>query len=86
MAKNINSTTISYKKCLGLKPENLPDCDFIIKNNHDSGGYLIVKDKSSVDWAKAQKQFKRSLKENFYYATREWQYKNIEPRIVVEKL
>ena len=27
-----------------------------------------------------------NLKENFYYSTREWQYKNIEPRIVVEEL
>lgn len=74
------------KNASDLKPENLPDTSFIIKNNHDSGGYLIVKDKSSVDWPKVQKQFKRNLKENFYYSTREWQYKNIEPRIVVEEL
>ncbi|MCA0152997.1 ATP-grasp fold amidoligase family protein [Winogradskyella vincentii] len=69
-----------------LKPENLPDKSFIIKNNHDSGGYMIVKDKSTVDWPKVQKQFKRYLKENFYYSTREWQYKNIVPRVVVEEL
>lgn len=69
-----------------LRPENLPDCDLIIKNNHDSGGYFIVKDKSSVDWTTVQQRFKRSLKENFYYSTREWQYRNIEPRIIVEKL
>lgn len=74
------------KNASDIKPENLPDCDFIIKNNHDSGGYLIVKDKASVDWPRVQKQFKRSLKENFYYSTREWQYKNIEPRIIVEEL
>jgi hypothetical protein len=74
------------KNASDLKPENLPDSSFIIKNNHDSGGYKIVKDKSSVDWPQVQKNFKRYLKENFYYATREWQYKNIEPRIVVEDL
>ncbi|MFK7833402.1 MAG: ATP-grasp fold amidoligase family protein [Winogradskyella sp.] len=69
-----------------LIPENFPDCSFIIKNNHDSGGYEIVKDKSLVDWPEVQKRFKRSLKDNFYYSTREWQYKNIEPRVIVEEL
>lgn len=69
-----------------LIPENLPDCSFIIKNNHDSGGYVIVKDKSAIDWPAVQKGFRRSLKDNFYFATREWQYKNIEPRIIVEEL
>lgn len=74
------------KNAADLKPENLPNNNFIIKNNHDSGGYVIVKDKSLINWPNVQKSFKRSLKENFYYSTREWQYKNIEPRVVVEEL
>ncbi|WP_179354444.1 ATP-grasp fold amidoligase family protein [Winogradskyella vidalii] len=69
-----------------IRPENLPDTEFIIKANHDSSGGVIVKDKTNIDWKTIRKQFKRLLKENFYYATREWQYKNIEPRIIVEKL
>ena len=74
------------KNAEDIKPENLPDSSFIIKTNHDSSGGLIVRDKSEIDWEAAQKRFKRLLKENHYYSTREWQYKNIEPRIVVEKL
>ncbi|WP_299122875.1 ATP-grasp fold amidoligase family protein [uncultured Winogradskyella sp.] len=69
-----------------LTPENLPDENFIIKANHNSSGGLIVRDKSTVDWVAARKRFRRTLKENYFYSTREWQYKNIEPRIIVEKL
>jgi TupA-like ATPgrasp len=69
-----------------IKPENLPDSNFIIKTNHDSSGGVIVRDKSLIDWNKARKRFKRLLKENHYYSTTEWQYKNIVPRIVVEQL
>lgn len=69
-----------------IKPENLPSGNFIIKTNHDSSGGLIVRENSNIDWALAKKRFKRLLKENHYYSTREWQYKNIEPRIVIEKL
>ena len=67
-------------------PENLPDYPFIIKTNHGNGGHLIVKDKSKIVWKSVQKKFKKSLKSNYYYNCREWQYKDIKPRIVVEKL
>ena len=69
-----------------LTPENLPDIPFIIKANHDSSGGEIVKDKSKVDWKKVQYQFKKRLKENYFYSSREWQYKNIKPTIIAEKL
>lgn len=69
-----------------IRPENLPDSNFIIKTNHDSSGGVIVRDPFTIDWKKTRKRFKRLLKENHYYTTIEWQYKNIEPRIVVEKL
>ena len=67
-------------------PENLPDFPFIIKTNHGCGGHVIVKDKSKIDWKHVQKNLARSLKSNHYYVFKEWQYKNIVPRIIVEKL
>jgi hypothetical protein len=69
-----------------IKPENLPDTKFIIKTNHDSSGGLIVRDKSQINWGKARNTFKKLLKENHYYRTGEWQYKNIPPMLIVEKL
>ncbi len=67
-------------------PSKLPDYPFIIKTNHGCGGHIIAKDKSKVDWNKVQRHFKRLLKRNYYYKTREWQYRNIKPCIIVEKL
>ena len=69
-----------------IVPENLPDFPFIIKTNHGSGGHIIVKDKSKIDWGKVQKSLNKSLRSNHYLKTREWQYKYIKPCILVEKL
>lgn len=66
--------------------ENLPDYAVIIKTNHDSGGTFVVKDKHSANFSLIQKSLKKRLKKNFYNVCKEWEYKNIEPRIIVEKL
>jgi hypothetical protein len=58
---------------------------FVLKCNHDSGSVVICKDKSSFDIRKAKKILKKYLRRNFYYPTREPQYKNIKPRIICEK-
>jgi len=67
-------------------PENLPDYPFIIKTNHGCRGGIIVKDKSQIDWEMVRKKLEKSLRSNFYYKGKEWQYKNIKSCIVVEKL
>lgn len=69
-----------------LNANNLPDYPFIIKANHDSGNYKIIRDKNNVDWAKQQLICKSWLLNNYFPIDREWQYKNIKPQIVVEKL
>ena len=69
-----------------LKLENLPDFPFIIKANHDSGNYLIVRDKSKLDLKRALVDFKRWLSFDYFYNGREWQYKNVPRRIIVEQL
>jgi hypothetical protein len=73
------------------KPEeinvaNLPDEPCIIKTNHDSGGGIFVKDKNNLDYKKTRMLLKRRLGKNYYWAKKEWQYKNIKPCIIVEKL
>jgi hypothetical protein len=69
-----------------LKPENMPDYPFVIKTNHGFGNSIIVHDKNKVDWGKIRMDYKRWLRTNYYYYEREWQYKNIKPRIIVEKM
>lgn len=64
--------------------EQLPN-KFVIKCTHDSGGLVIVRDKSKLDIINAKKKIEESLKRNFYYNNREWPYKNVKPRIIAEK-
>jgi len=67
--------------------KNLPNYPCIIKTNHNSGGGVIIKDKSNVDWKSLQKHFTKLLKINYYHTTAKgWVYKNIKPKIIVEKL
>ena len=58
---------------------------FVIKCTHDSGGLVIVTDKSKLDIEKSKKKINKSLKRNYYYPGREWPYKNVKPRIIIEK-
>ena len=58
---------------------------FVIKCTHDSGGLVIVKDKNKMNKEEARKKINRCLKNNFYYNFREWPYKNVKPRIIIEK-
>lgn len=63
----------------------LPD-QFVLKCTHDSGGLVIVRDKSKFDKEAARKQFKIALGRTPYDVSREWPYKNVTPRIIAEKL
>lgn len=69
-----------------INADNLPDYPFILKPNHGSGWYIIVHDKNIVDWNKVRIECRYWLSQNYYWYQREWQYKNIEPMIIVEKL
>ena len=64
--------------------DNLPN-KFVIKCNHDSGGLVICKDKSKLDIESARRKINSSLKRNYYYSGREWPYKNVKPKILIEK-
>lgn len=82
--KYIIPTLGVYNRFNDIIFDELPN-QFVIKCTHDSGGIIICKDKSSFDVKSAKKKIKKLLKRNFYYAHREWPYKNIKPRIIIEK-
>lgn len=58
---------------------------FVLKCTHDSSGAIICRDKDSFDYAKAKSKIDQTLKMNYYYACREWPYKNIPPRIIADE-
>lgn len=64
--------------------DKLPN-QFVIKCTHDSGGLVICKNKKELNIKEARKKIEKSLKQNFYYFGREWPYKNVKPRIIIEK-
>lgn len=64
--------------------DSLPS-QFVLKCTHDSGGLVIVKDKEHFDKAVAKKKIEKCLKRNFFWAGREWPYKNVTPRIIAEE-
>ena len=63
--------------------ENLPQ-QFVLKCTHDSGGLIICRDKNTFNIEKAKRKINKCLKHNFFYAQREWPYKNVVPRIIAE--
>ncbi|WP_298497290.1 ATP-grasp fold amidoligase family protein [uncultured Algibacter sp.] len=66
--------------------EELPD-KFIIKATHASSYNLIIRDKDKLDKVKTTKLFKKWLSKSQYYRTgQEWAYKNVQPRLIAEKL
>lgn len=58
---------------------------FVIKCTHDSSGVSICKDKSSFDFEKARKKIEQSYKCNYFWNCREWPYKNIQPKIIIDR-
>ena len=63
--------------------EKLPQ-QFVLKCTHDSGGLVICRDKNTLNIEKAKRKINKCLKHNFFYAQREWPYKNVVPRIIAE--
>lgn len=66
---------------------DLPD-QFVLKCNHDSGSVRVIKSKSSLrdeDYAELKRHFDKRVRRNFYYAGREFPYKNINPCIIAER-
>lgn len=76
----------STRNAEDLKSYTFPDFPFIVKANHNSGGFKIYKNKADVDLPELISICQEWLKTTYYYRNKEWQYKNIPPTIIIEKL
>lgn len=93
-AKKIIKETVGEKyviKTLGIYNnfdeinfDELPN-KFVIKCTHDSGGVFICNNKENFDIEYVKKQITLKMKNNFYYSFREWPYKNVKSRIIIEE-
>ena len=73
-----------YDDVEDLPIETLPK-NFVIKGTHGSGFNLIVKDKKTVKWKMWNKIMKSWLRQDIYWSGREWVYKDLKRRLVIEK-
>lgn len=73
-----------YEKFDDIDFDKLPS-QFVIKCTHDSGGLVIVRDKNNFDKIAAKEKISKCQKANFYRIAREWPYKNVPHKILIEK-
>lgn len=64
--------------------DKLPN-QFVLKCTHDSDGIIIVNDKAKFNIKESKKLINKCLKRNYFYSGREWPYKKVKPRIIIEK-
>ena len=83
--KLLNNIIKVYDSTDEINLDELPN-KFVMKPSNSSGGVFVVKDKSKFDLEKAKVVLNKKLKDNLYITNREWQYKNLKPRIIVEDL
>ena len=83
--KYLNELYAVYNNAEDIDFNSLPN-KFVIKANHTNGHNLIVSDKLNLDKKKSIKLLNKWLGKNQYYRRgQEWAYKNIKPKLVIEK-
>lgn len=84
-SKYLNDIYGVYTKPEDIDYSILPN-KFVIKANHTNGHNIIVDNKQLLDKKKVIQLFKKWLNKNQYYRRgQEWAYKNIKPKIIIEK-
>ncbi|MEY8521458.1 ATP-grasp fold amidoligase family protein [Lachnospiraceae bacterium 38-10] len=61
----------------------LPE-QFVLKCTHDSGSAVFCKNREEFNIEDAKYRLGQALSNNYFYAGREWPYKNVKPRIMAE--
>ena len=74
------------KKIKDINSRNINKFPCIVKCNNGSGTWEIIKNANEVNFHKLRNKCRRWKHLNHYYVTQEWQYKNIKPLFIVEKL
>ena len=62
----------------------LPE-QFVIKCNHDSGSYTLVKDKSKINRKLLKRKYEVFMRQNFAWMGWEMHYREIPPKIMIEQ-
>lgn len=71
------------KRASDIEFEKLPTRAFI-KTNHGSGVNVLWDSSKDFDFEKFLLRFNAAMRHSVYYRTREWNYRDIQPRIIIE--
>ena len=82
--KYLNKCIGVYKKVEEIPYEELPR-SFVLKATHGSGWNIVCADKNKLDWATAKSKMRKWLKLDFSRVGREWQYSQMQHRIICEE-
>lgn len=81
----LNETLAEFDKVKEIQFSNLPK-KFVVKATHTNKQNLIVTDREKINIKKLKIKFRKWFLTNQYYKNgQEWGYKDIKPRILVEK-
>lgn len=81
----LNPLFAVYDSADEIEWDKLPS-RFYMKTNHGSACNIRCNDLATFNKATAVKKLRRSLRENYYYESREWNYREIKRKIIVEAI
>lgn len=60
---------------------------FVLKTTHGGGnnGVIVCQDKMRADYDAITSRLKKAMRQDLYKSTREWPYRNVQPRIIAEQ-
>ena len=82
--EHVTKTYSMWERAEDIDISELPD-RFVLKTNHDCGGIAICHDRGTFDLEAAKKKLAKHMKTNYFWRTREWPYKDVEPCIFAEE-
>lgn len=82
--KYLNDLYGLYESADEVDFDRLPE-QFVMKATHGSGWIVVCSDKSKLDVVATRKKMKSWMKQNFYDLWGEWVYKDLKPRLIVER-
>jgi hypothetical protein len=82
-ARYLNNLLGVYDDVRQINYEELPD-KFVLRLNHGSGWNIICNNKYEINWIRAKEKLERWLNSNYYDISKEWVYREIQPKILCE--
>lgn len=74
-----------YERASDIPWQSLPSA-FVLKASHGCGLNIIVRDKAVANEDAIRRTAATWLRHNHYEASREWAYREIQPRLIIEEL